>query len=153
MASAIEQTKEPTRITITPPDTRKADEETKPDSDYGFKDALDVINPLQQLPIISNIYRKLTEDDVKPVSGIIGGLLFGGLPGLVIGICNAIVHEATGESIPEKILNAMSGDSEDTESGVEVAHNNNAATAYSDASSLIRGNQVSSFLNLSIVKV
>ncbi len=49
----------------------------------GFGDLLDIINPLQHLPVISWAYQKITGDTMKPVSAMIGGTLFGGGMGLL----------------------------------------------------------------------
>lgn len=78
---------------------------TKPDDgEYTFADVLDVINPLQHLPVIGTLYRKMTGDTIKPMSGIIGGALFGGPIGAVAGTVNAIVKSTTGKDIAENAL-------------------------------------------------
>jgi hypothetical protein len=50
---------------------------------YSFGDVIDMINPLQHLPVIGMIYRKITGDTIKPISNIIGGTIFGGPVGAV----------------------------------------------------------------------
>lgn len=48
------------------------------DDGFNFRDVLDLINPLQHIPIIGNIYRSLTGDSAAPAIRIAGGALFGG---------------------------------------------------------------------------
>ena len=44
---------------------------------FTFGDLLDLINPLQHLPVISTLYRKLTGDEIAPAPRLLGGGLFG----------------------------------------------------------------------------
>jgi hypothetical protein len=74
-----------------------------------FFDILDVINPLQHLPVISTIYRELTGDEIDPVPRLVGGTLFGGLIGTVASLVNVIVDEITGSDVGEHAL-ALIGD-------------------------------------------
>ena len=48
------------------------------DKGLEFRDLLDIVNPLQHLPGVSQIYRKLTGDEIKPAMALAGGALFGG---------------------------------------------------------------------------
>ena len=43
-----------------------------------FGDVLDLVNPLQHLPGISTVYRRLTGDVISPAMRLAGGALFGG---------------------------------------------------------------------------
>jgi hypothetical protein len=72
-----------------------------------FHDVLDAINPLQHIPVISTIYRKLTGDQPGNVAEIVGDGLFGGLIGLASGVVDVAVKEATGKDIGDTILAAL----------------------------------------------
>ncbi len=50
---------------------------------FTFGDIIDIVNPLQHIPIVSNIYRKMTGDTIAPAMEIAGGALFGGPLGAV----------------------------------------------------------------------
>ena len=78
-----------------------------------FDDLLDVINPLQHIPIVSTIYREITGDTIQGAARIVGGGLYGGVGGFVGGLVNAIAEEATGRDLGEHVMVAM-GLSEDT---------------------------------------
>ena len=106
---------------------------------FSFGDLLDVINPLQHIPIISNLYRSITGDDIGQLPKVIGGALFGGAIGLVASLFNAIIEEETGKDVGEHAIAVLFGDDEadsppgDTPNNVIVA----AASAFSPANDAI----------------
>jgi len=76
-----------------------------------FKDMLDVINPLQHIPVVGTIYRKITGDDISSSARIIGGTLFGGPIGGALAMADVAVQEQTGSSFGDKAYNLVSKDS------------------------------------------
>ena len=74
------------------------------DDGLTFEDFLDLINPLQHIPIVSTIYRAATGDDISTGARVLGGVLFGGILGLVGALLNVIVADATGKDIGEHAL-------------------------------------------------
>ena len=80
------------------------------DASFGFLDLVDMINPLQHIPVVGTIYRALTGDEIKPISQIVGGAAFGGVIGAVGGIANAIVSEETGKDIGANLLAFVTGE-------------------------------------------
>jgi hypothetical protein len=92
------------------------------DKSFGFLDLVDMINPLQHIPIVSTIYRSVTGDTIKPVAQILGGAAFGGILGAASGIANAIVTEATGADIGENLIGlAMGGGSREDPHDTTIA--------------------------------
>jgi hypothetical protein len=85
----------------------------KPFGDDGltFDDLVDVINPLQQLPVVGSIYRWLTGDTISPAARIAGGALFGGPIGLAGSIGSLIVEGITGGAADQEVLTALLGPS------------------------------------------
>jgi hypothetical protein len=77
--------------------------------DFGFGDFIDVINPLQHLPIVSTIYRNLSGDQIGMGSRVIGGALWGRVGGFVAGIVNSVVEWFTGKDIGDHIYSAIWG--------------------------------------------
>ncbi len=74
---------------------RSAAEVNHDDEDFGFYDFLDIINPLHHIPVIGTIYRELTDDKIKPVSRIVGDVLFGAVTGsLVISCVSSVISSA-----------------------------------------------------------
>jgi len=72
-----------------------------------FGDFLDVINPLQHIPIVSTIYRALTGDEISTGARLAGGTIYGGPLGLIGAVVNEAVQDATGRDVGESALAAM----------------------------------------------
>jgi hypothetical protein len=82
--------------------------------DFTFDDFLDVINPLQHIPIVGTIYRELSGDTIKPVTRVAGDVLFGALTGslLVSGILSVVgaaYEQQTGEEPVMQVADALFG--------------------------------------------
>jgi len=82
----------------------------KDDGSYGFLDFVDMINPLQHIPVVSTIYRNLTGDTIKPVSRVVGDTAFGGPIGAATGIVNALVQMQTGKDVGDNMLASIRGE-------------------------------------------
>ena len=77
-----------------------------------FKDALDIINPLQQIPIIGSIYRHLTGDTISDGARLIGGGLYGlGVGGIVSAAISAAVEQTTGNDPGGTVIAMLGGKS------------------------------------------
>lgn len=76
------------------------------DDGFTFGDLVDLINPLQHIPIVSNIYRAMTGDQIAAGPRMLGGGLFGGPIGLAASMANMAVEEATGKDVGGHILAA-----------------------------------------------
>lgn len=77
---------------------------------FGFDDLLDIVNPLQHLPVVSTLYREWTGDGIGAGAKLAGGAIFGGLIGFGASLVNVIVEEATGRDIGETLLAFVAGD-------------------------------------------
>jgi hypothetical protein len=62
---------------------------------FTFGDVIDIVNPLQHIPIISSIYRKVTGDTIAPAMEIAGGALFGGPLGAAISVVTTAFQSYT----------------------------------------------------------
>ncbi|MCA1907003.1 MAG: hypothetical protein LDL39_01445 [Magnetospirillum sp.] len=69
------------------------------DDSPSFWDLLDVVNPLQHIPIVNEIYQDLTGDKIGVAARLAGGGLLGGPIGLVASAIGCLVEEETGDSI------------------------------------------------------
>ena len=67
------------------------------DDGLSFGTLLDIINPLQHIPVISTVYQKLTGDVASPAANIIGGALFGGPIGLIVAAADSALKGETGK--------------------------------------------------------
>jgi len=78
--------------------------------EFTFGDFLDIINPLQHIPIISTLYRELTGDEISPHARIMGDTLFGGPMGFVSSIAGVLYEEVAGEDPGETVLAFFTGE-------------------------------------------
>lgn len=86
-----------------------------------FSDVLDIINPLQHIPIINTIYQHLTGDKEGAVADMAGGMLWGGPIGLGAAVANLVIESITGKSISDNALAAVGVDDQDGEKAVAEA--------------------------------
>ncbi len=107
------------------------------DDGFSFGDFLDLINPLQHIPIVGTLYRAATGDDISMGSSILGGGLFGGILGAGAAVVNAVIKEATGGEIVDHIT-AMFSDG-------EAPRTVDAAAPAVMASAAIRGSNKAAF--------
>lgn len=69
-----------------------------------FHRLLDVINPLQHLPVIGTIYRAATGEHIGPLEKIAGDTLYGGLWGAVTATADVAFEAVTGKSAEDTVL-------------------------------------------------
>lgn len=77
---------------------------------FGFDDLLDIINPLQHIPVVSTIYRDLTGDEIGYAPRVMGGALFGGAIGAAASLVNVLIEDSTGKDIGEHALALLRGE-------------------------------------------
>lgn len=73
------------------------------EAEFSFEDALDVVNPLQHIPLVGWLYREITGDAIKTSSAIAGGALYGGPIGFAGAILHAAFESLSGET-PEDVV-------------------------------------------------
>ncbi|MEQ9557570.1 MAG: hypothetical protein RIG67_17510 [Rhodospirillales bacterium] len=74
------------------------------DDGLTFWDLVDVINPLQHIPVVSTLYREMTNDTLDPAPRIMGGTLFMGPIGLVASSANVMIEHNTGKDMGSHVL-------------------------------------------------
>ena len=77
---------------------------------FTFSDLMDIINPLQHIPVVSSIYRSLSGDEIDPGARIAGGTLFGGPIGAAASVANTIVEYNTGKDVGEHVAGLFQDD-------------------------------------------
>jgi hypothetical protein len=105
----------------------------EPAAELGFGDFLDLINPLQHIPVVSSVYREATGDEISAPARILGGFLFGGPLGFIAAIINAISEEITGKDIGETAVAALFGDDDVPATAVAARPDAEAAAQAGDA--------------------
>ncbi len=86
---------------------------------FGFGDLVDIVNPLQHLPVIGTLYRQLTGDQIRPSSTVLGGALFGGAAGAAGSLVNVIIAEETGKDIAGHALAMVMPDHPDPDAPLQ----------------------------------
>ncbi|MGD1934557.1 MAG: hypothetical protein ACFB0Z_08640 [Candidatus Phaeomarinobacter sp.] len=92
---------------------------------FSFNDLLDIVNPLQHLPVVSTLYREFTGDEIRPESRVVGGGIFGGIIGAAASLVDIAVEELSGDTMGGHVMTALFGDDEatptDAEDSIQVA--------------------------------
>lgn len=88
----------------TPTPSAPAAKADTPQDEGFFHHLLDVVNPLQHLPVIGTIYRAITGEHIGTVEKIAGDTLYGGLWGAVSSIADVAFESVTGKSMEDTVL-------------------------------------------------
>ncbi|MDA8574723.1 hypothetical protein N9L79_04230 [Alphaproteobacteria bacterium] len=111
-----------------PHDTSEGDTENH---DFSFGDLVDIVNPLQHIPGVANVYRAITGDTISAPARFMGSMLFMGPVGLVMTAADTLAMNADGELASEQLIAAISGRQAD--SGIVTAKTNLPDTAPTSA--------------------
>ena len=71
---------------------------------FTTSDAIDIVNPLQHLPIIGPLYREFTGDSLDPFSRIVGNTLFFGTFGAAFSSINVAIEVMTGKDMVSNVI-------------------------------------------------
>ena len=110
-----------------------------------FGDFLDMVNPLQHIPVVSSIYRAAEGESINPVSRVAGDLLYGGVFGVAsamlggIGsVANSMIESQTGSDATGNVFATLFGtDKTDSSTQLASASAPGNAAALTDAPSLV----------------
>lgn len=103
----------PSSPTAAPPLEKKSGIKWWSKENFSFKDILDILNPLQHLPVISTLYRAWTGEGIGGVARLVGGAIYGragGFLGMATSVVNAAIGVFTGKDIGERVYAAVFGD-------------------------------------------
>jgi len=108
---------------------------------FDFEDFLDVLNPLQHIPIVSSLYQDQTQDeisnDAKAVGDVFYGILTGGVFGVLGAVGNAILKQETDKDVGEHLIAFVAGEDEESSIVNQVAGDTEQDSAtFQEASSL-----------------
>ncbi len=71
---------------------------------------LDVVNPLQHIPVVSSIYRRVTGDQISGAAMIAGGALYGGPLGGAMAVADVAYAQQNGGYAGDRMLASAMGD-------------------------------------------
>lgn len=75
-----------------------------------WHDVVDAINPLEHIPIISELFDSATDHTPSTAAKLAGGALLGGPLGFIASLASVIFETQTGHGIGGAVLAALSGD-------------------------------------------
>jgi len=100
-AAKTDATQTASASTTTPSNTKTA----STDSGHSFwGDVLDVVNPLQHLPVVGTVYRAITGDQIGDVEKVAGDTLYGGPIGLVSSLADVAFEKITGQDFGSTVM-------------------------------------------------
>ena len=79
------------------------------EADFSWDDLIDIVNPLQHIPLVGSLYRTLTGDTISSTARVAGATLYGGPLGMVAGAANVILAEANGADFSDTIVAGLLG--------------------------------------------
>jgi hypothetical protein len=75
-----------------------------------LKTVIDIINPLQHIPVVSTLYRQITGDEISPAARIAGDTLFGGPLGTMVALADVTSEKISGKDIGGNVMAMLSPD-------------------------------------------
>jgi len=84
-------------------------------SNVELSDVIDVINPLQHIPVVSTLYRMVSGDEIGTGARVAGGALYGGPIGVAAAGLVAAAEEISGGTIEEQVASLFGGDGKTTD--------------------------------------
>lgn len=101
--------------------------------DLDFSDLLDIANPLQHIPLVSEVYRSLTGDSISDSAQVVGDVLYGGPLGLISGVFSNAIQTAEGSSPGRALIAALNGETDAAQNPAQTkdsANRKEIAAAY-----------------------
>ena len=74
-----------------------------------WDNVLDIVNPLQHLPVVGTLYRAATGDKIGDPEKIAGDTLYGGPIGLASSLADIAFEKLTGKDIGDTVLGLVTG--------------------------------------------
>ena len=106
--------------------------------DTVFDDLLDIVNPLQHLPVVGTLYRAITGDKMGTLEKIAGDTLYGGLWGAVGSLADTAFTALTGKDFGSTVLALVTGSDDKP---VAVAQNTPPQKAAATGADVVAFNQ------------
>lgn len=94
-----------------------------------WRDALDAINPLHQIPVVGEIYRGITGEKISGIARVAGGFIFGGIAGGLAAAMVAAYAEGHDDQGPgEQLVAALAQDKGASAAAPAATHSGAAPT-------------------------
>jgi hypothetical protein len=120
------QTRTAAKSDTTAPATKTASTDT---GDSFWDDVLDVVNPLQHLPVVGTLYRAITGDKIGDVEKVAGDTLYGGPIGLASSLADLAFEKMTGKNFGDTVMAFVGLDGKDDSAAALAANTPKAEPA------------------------
>ncbi|MGC9953834.1 MAG: hypothetical protein ABSD21_06120 [Rhizomicrobium sp.] len=101
--------------------------------DFSFADFLDIVNPLEHIPVVSTLYRAITGDRPGTIEKIAGDTLYGGVIGFISSLADTAFQAVTGKNVGDTVLAFLTGDDTTQTASAAPAQTASASTQTSVA--------------------
>lgn len=105
----------------------------QPSTNLSFRDVLDAINPLNHIPVLSDLVADATGHEPSAASKLAGGTLLGGPIGFIASLANVIFEEVTGATPVKTLVAALTGEENSSQEAAmqaaEIAASESPASA------------------------
>lgn len=112
-AAWVARSQEEPRTAGTMPEYKPSIDPATGQPESGFKSfilgLIDVVNPLQHIPVVSSIYRSITGDQMGQMARLVGDTIYGGPAGTAMALANIAVEGDTGRDIGGTMLASLTG--------------------------------------------
>ena len=99
-------------------------------------DVIDLVNPLQHIPIVSSIYREVTGDTIDPGIRLIAGAALGGPIGFAVAMINNVIEDGSGRDVGGHMLAMIRGDDDTGSTELAVLETASGAAPATPAASV-----------------
>ncbi len=136
------------------------------DDGFTFLDFVDMINPLQHIPVVATAYRQITGDEMDHGARLAGGTLYGGPIGLAASAFNVLLEHNTGKDMGDHVVAWFDGEEQPVEGDTMLAQNStnpavasfapiipaSEADAFAAGEASLRMAELEAFMNPALVK-
>ena len=112
---------------------------TSADGKSFFENMLDIVNPLEHLPIVSTIYHAITGNQSGDLEKMAGDTLYGGPMGLASSVADIAFEKITGKSFGDTVMSWVGLDNDDASSGNTALASKTATTPDAATAALNKG--------------
>jgi hypothetical protein len=102
-----------------------------------IKDLIDIINPLQHIPVVSSLYRHITGDEMGPMAHFAGDALYGGPVGGALALADIAYEKTTGKDVGETVIAALTKPKTPVADTMIARNLNDISPAAGDANGII----------------
>jgi hypothetical protein len=97
--------------------------------DFSFEDFLDIVNPLQHLPLMNMVYREISGDRISTPATIAGGALYGGVLGFAGAVLTAAYEAISGDTLDSQVSSLFGGPTQPTPQAALASYEKSLALA------------------------